>query len=534
MSCDAEVRLKFSKMMKQQFYMLCRSAAWLLVLTAALLLGSCGDDPVPEPEPTDSEDVQINKWTYQILSYYYLWNEPVKQIKPSYETDFESFLTGILDRVGTNTLDGKRSNGQRSYYTYISYVPITRASTTFAQTYGMSIAAYAFNIQTQSGTVLRYFARIQYVTPNSPAAKAGLKRGDWIGQVNDKQILAGNFSDINKLLPANSSSVKLLKCSFTANASGDGVIFKEEDASKAITLTRAAVEENPIHTHKVLTTNGGAKVGYLLFNQFKRGYDESDLENSKEYEEQLRTIFSEFKSAGIEDLVLDLRYNPGGYVSTAQLLSSMIAPSGKLGAQWLECRPNASRKSSWYNLLTAAEVADCNLSLDRLYVIASSRSASASELMINNLRGLDMSVTHIGTQTEGKVVGMEVIDHLFNSSEKAEFGNYRYTLHPVSFRSYDAKGTSDYENGLVPNIFYDEYMDENSLRWLNWGELGDASEPMLSLALAQIDGTTTQLSSSARKTNVEYVDCRNALPQSGLHGTIVAPNDNCTNPKREN
>lgn len=505
---------------------------YLAVLLAfALLVGACTPQPIPEPDPSDPEDVQVNKWTYQILSYYYLWNEEVKSIKPAYETDYQSFLTNILSAVKVNTLDGKVYNGSRSYFSYITCEPVTRAgSFTFAPTYGMSIRAYGFNIQTTSGLQLRYFARIQYVTPNSPAAQAGLKRGDWIGRIDGKQILAGNFSDINKLLPTNSSSVKVLKCSFTANSTQDGVIFKEEPESKAVTLTRATVEENPIHSHKVLTTSGGAKVGYLLFNQFKRGYDESDLENSDEYEQQLRTIFAEFKSAGIEELVLDLRYNGGGYVSTAQLLSSMIAPQSKLGSKWLECRPNASRKANWYNLLTAAEVADCNLSLPRLYVIASESSASASELMINNLRGLDVEVIHIGSTTAGKVVGMEVIDHLFNSTDKAIFGNYRYTLHPVSFRSYDAKGTSDYENGLKPNHFYDEYMDENSLRWLEWGELGNVSEPMLRIALDKIDGTTTTFAAPrAGRIDVGAVECPNALQTNSLRGTIAAPSDNFYN-----
>ncbi len=502
--------------------------SWALLLAVALLVGACEPTPVPEPDPTDPEDVQVNKWTYQILSYYYLWNEEVKAIKPAYETDYQSFLTNVLSAVKVNTLDGKVYNGSRMFYSYISSAPVTRAgSFTFAPTYGMSIRAYAFNIQTQTGTTLRYFARIQYVTPNSPAAQAGLKRGDWIGRIDGKQILATNFSDINKLLPTNSSSVKVLKCSFTANATGDGVIFKEEAENKAVTLTRATVEENPIHTHKVLTTNGGAKVGYLLFNQFKRGYDESDLENSDEYEQQLRTVFAEFKSAGVEELVLDLRYNGGGYVSTAQLLSSMIAPQSKLGSKWLECRPNASRKSNWYNLLAAAEVADCNLSLPRLYVIASESSASASELMINNLRGLDVEVIHIGSKTEGKVVGMEVIDHLFNSTDKAIFGNYQYTIHPVTFRSYDAKGTSNYENGLIPNHFYDEYMDEQSLRWIEWGELGDPSEPMLRIALDKIDGVATTLSASrVGKIDVGAVACPNVLQYNSLRGTIVAPTDN--------
>lgn len=499
-----------------------------VLLAFALLVGACTPQPIPEPDPSDPEDVQVNKWTYQILSYYYLWNEEVKAIKPAYETDYQSFLTNILSAVKVNTLDGKIYSGSRSFYSYISSAPVTRAgSFTFAPTYGMSIRAYGFNIQTQTGVVLRYFARIQYVTPNSPAANAGLKRGDWIGRIDGKQILAGNFSDINKLLPTNSSSVKVLKCSFTANSTGDGVIFKEEAENKAVTLTRTTVEENPIHTHKVLTTNGGTKVGYLLFNQFKRGYDESDLENSDEYEQQLRSVFAEFKRAGVEELVLDLRYNGGGYVSTAQLLSSMIAPQSKLGSKWLECRPNASRKSNWYNLLSAAEVADCNLSLPRLYVIASGSSASASELMINNLRGLDVEVIHIGSKTEGKVVGMEVIDHLFNSTDKAIFGNYQYTLHPVSFRSYDAKGTSNYENGLIPNHFYDEYMDEQSLRWIEWGELGDASEPMLRIALDKIDGVTTTLSATRlSKIDVGAVACPNVLQHNLLRGTIVAPTDN--------
>ena len=505
----------------------------LLVATliAALMLGACGPDPVPEPDPTDPEDVQINKWTYQIMSYYYLWNEEVKTVKPAYETDYQSFLTNILSALKTNTLDGKVYNGSRSFYSYITCTPVTRAGNVeFSPTYGMSIRAYGFNIQSQSGKVLRYFARIQYVTPDSPAAKAGLKRGDWIGRIDGKQILGTNFSDINKLLPANSTSVKVLKCSFTANSTNDGVIFKEEAESNAVTLTRAAVEENPIHTHKVLTTNSGAKVGYLLFNQFKRGYDESDPVNSDEYEEQLRTVFAEFCSAGIDELVLDLRYNPGGYVSTAQLLSSMIAPQAKLGTKWLECRPNTSRKSTWYNLLTAEEVADCNLALSRIYVIASESSASASELMINNMRGLDVEVIHVGTQTEGKVVGMEVIDHLFNSTDKAEFGGYRYTIHPVTFRSYDAKGKSDYANGLTPNYFYNEYMDEESLRWIEWGELGDAQEPMLKIVLGLIDGIEPNRSGTRSRTiDVGAVECPKLLSPSTLHGSIVVPTDNFYN-----
>jgi hypothetical protein len=97
----------------------------------------------------------------------------------------------------------------------------------------------------------------------------------------------------------------------------------------------------------------------------------------------------------------------------------------------------------------------------------------------------------------------------------------------VSFRSYDAKGTSNYENGLIPNHFYDEYMDEQSLRWIEWGELGDASEPMLRIALDKIDGVTTTLSATRlSKIDVGAVACPNVLQYNSLRGTIVAPTDN--------
>ncbi|MBQ5893751.1 MAG: hypothetical protein IIW74_01285, partial [Rikenellaceae bacterium] len=78
-----------------------------VLLAFALLVGACTPQPIPEPDPSDPEDVQVNKWTYQILSYYYLWNEEVKAIKPAYETDYQSFLTNILSAVKVNTLDGK-------------------------------------------------------------------------------------------------------------------------------------------------------------------------------------------------------------------------------------------------------------------------------------------------------------------------------------------------------------------------------------------------------------------------------------------
>ncbi len=505
----------------------------LLLAAALFTLQSCKKNPVPDPapDPDEPEQVQVNKWTYKILENYYLWNQEIKNITPNYDTDYQSFLSNTLSGLTVNTLDGHiYTDGSRSFYSYISRTPDTRAAAAaFEPTYGMRVVAYGFNIRNTSGeTTLRYFARIYYVTPDSPADKAGLKRGDWIGRIDDKIISRSNFTDLNKLLADNSASVKIRKCSFEANSSGDGVVFSEDDAQKSITLSRAAVEQNPIYIHKVLDI-GGRKVAYLMFNAFKRGIDDNDTANHTEYEEQLREVFREFRSEGVSDMILDLRYNPGGFVSTCQLLSSMIAPASKLGTRFLECRPNASRSTTWYNLLNQNEVADCNLDLDRLYVIAAESSASASELVINNLRGVGMTVTHIGNTTEGKVVGMEVIDTKYNSRDKAVFGDYRYTLCPVSFRSYNALGESNYENGLNPDIRYDEYMDENSLDWLDWGTLGEENEPLLARAIAAVSGNAKVSALAARTIETGAVDCRDMMPAArGTAGTIILPTDNST------
>ena len=345
------------------------------LLVAVLCLGvtfsSCRKDPIPGngDNGDKSEQELVNEWTYDVLKFYYLWNEEVQNTVPTtYDVDYQTFLNNYLSGLTTNTLDGKASSGgSRSLYSYISRYEVSRASSTFEPTYGFDFTAYAFNIRNKDNqTELRYFARIHYVTPDSPAANAGLKRGDWIGQIDGKKLTAANFNDINKLFAQNTVSVKILKCEFTANETGTGITFSEDDADQTITLTRAAVEQNPIFCYRTFDADDGSKIGYLCFNAFKRGIDETDTDNHTEYEEQLCEVFRGFRNEGVSHLVLDLRYNPGGYVVTCQLLSSMIAPESVLGTRFLECRPNSSRRSSYYDLLKLSDVSDCNLNLNNL------------------------------------------------------------------------------------------------------------------------------------------------------------------------
>src|SRR5690606_28699965 len=160
------------------------------------------------------------------------------------------------------------------------------------------------------------------------------------------------------------------------------------------TLTKGAnLTENPIFINKVLDT-GGKKIGYLMYNGF-----------TNEYDAQLNNAFGELKSAGVTDMALDLRYNPGGSVNSARLLSSLIYGT-YTNSVFLKARYNEKLQSEFGDadlIEYFADTTDNNtpintLGLSKVYIIATGSSASASELVMN---GLDpyMNVIHIGTTT---------------------------------------------------------------------------------------------------------------------------------------
>src|SRR5690606_35885063 len=150
------------------------------------------------------------------------------------------------------------------------------------------------------------------------------------------------------------------------------------DTDREVTLTKEAdLSENPIFIANVLET-GGKKIGYLMYNSF-----------TNEYDEQLNNAFGEFKSAGVTDLVLDLRYTPGGSVNSARLLSSMIYGT-HTNSVFLKARYNEKLQSEFNDadlIEYFTDTTDNNtpintLGLGKVYIIATESSTSASELVM--------------------------------------------------------------------------------------------------------------------------------------------------------
>lgn len=209
----------------------------------------------------------------------------------------------------------------------------------------------------------------------------------------------------------------------------------------------------------------GMRIGYFYYSGFETEADITDVI---------------LKMKGVEELILDVRNNPGGYVATCIYLSSLIAPKEVRGKLFCSYRYNerisrineekTGDKYTYSYFKDDALTANRSLSLKRLYVLTGPRSASASELLINCLRPY-MPVIVIGTSTTGKDVGMSPLSS----------GFCKYVLMPITFRTYNADGIPVPITGIVPDYAF----DTDSIS----GNIGDINETLLGKAIEEIINT---------------------------------------------
>lgn len=482
-------------------------------LSCLLLMPACSnsnDDIEDEPEQeepieTTTEDEKLNKIVYDFLSSYYLWNDEYKAQTLDYTKEYQQFFRDGLMTLKSNTLDRRAytytdDNGiQQTGYTLFSYISempdyttSTRATNDLYKKekemslgiIGLLPCAYKEDT-TPNGK--NYFVRfmVRGVYPGSPADQAGLARGHFIEKLDGKDIRVSNYQELfyELMAPTTAASHTIQTCYLQSD--------RTESTPTTKTISCSPLELNPIIKAQVETVSNH-KVGYLFYNQFDGGYDEELLAELKK-----------FKQEGITDLVLDLRYNLGGHVVSANLLATCIAGTASEGKSFAEYRYNDTRMKALGNKrhvelfgeklsndALKSQLADAQLNLKSLYVIVSDETASASELVINSLEGIDLDVFLIGTTTRGKNVGMEVIT-VGKGESKGNDLEKSYEIAPITFQTYNAKGFGDYEKGFVPNMEVDE---TNAFNLKNaftvYRPLGSQEEYLYGFALEQITGET--------------------------------------------
>lgn len=257
-----------------------------------------------------------------------------------------------------------------------------------------------------------------------------------------------------------------------------GLVYDVTWEKEVVVDAAEPVAYNPVLTDTVIVR--GHAPDRLSGLHFLRYRPQGPSAGDHAYDEALKAVFAEFARNRIDELVLDLRYNPGGYISCCQLLSSLIAGESRLGESFCYYRYNTGQETE-LKFLGRNEVGGATVDLQRLYVLTGPWTASASELLISALKPY-MPLRLIGTRTEGKNVG----------SYEIRSDTYALTLHPITLQLLNKEHWTDYAAGFMPDIYLNDDANQDQMR-----ELGDPEEYLLSQALAEIVGSESAASKAA-------------------------------------
>ena len=339
-------------------------------------------------------------------------------------------------------------------------------------------------------THTRVCAVVTFTYGGSPAAEAGLVRGDVIMKIDGWEMTPDNYKELVR-----------------EGLYGGGTVRLGLSDGRTVTLTAVDMYENPVQTVRILELSDGRKVAYLHYTSFT-------LDSC----EDLVSVFREFVDAGIDELVLDLRYNGGGYVITENVLASMLAPVEVVDAESvfsqeiynpqlakeMSGEPTRFKTGFLYRVggeLQIVATSGANPDLRRLYVLTTSSSASASESLVCGLKPY-MDVILVGAQTSGKYCAGYLMDaqrwydEVKDSLEEGEYDKAipyvdNWGMYVMYSRYADCNGvTLSMPDGLAPDV----EVDDNPL---DGHALGDPSETMLSAALSLIEGRTRSMDAPA-------------------------------------
>lgn len=414
-------------------------------------LQSCdrkGVEPV-DPEPKDPVGVDTtetpvkprffdeNTWIYQQMTLNYLWTDDMpdedstdKALEP-----LEYFYSLV--------------NKEKDRYSYAK-----NTYNEIADYWSGNLESYGFRYKRLTDET-GYKMVVSLVLKGSPAEEAGLSRGDRITGID------GNAPDAD-------NTVALLE-----RKSAVFTVVTPEDSVRNLSISKRKFQIDPLQLFTIIEWQG-RKIGYLVYTQF--------LFN---YEEETRRIFQHFKDNKVDEMILDLRFNPGGVTPIAEVMASLLAPDLGNKVELFHGSANnyltqqAQQNGTGADTLRYFTNETANLShLTRLFVITSKSSASSSELVINCLRPYRPVFT-VGGNTYGKNVISTIITD--------ESGKYPFTLMPAWSSILNVNNESSYGNKT--GIPADYPVEENVLPYR---PLGDPAETLLGAALAIISGSAPE------------------------------------------
>lgn len=450
-----------------------------LILLLSITIWGCKDGTTGSDDNVE-EASQKRQFVWDAMNYWYYWQTDVPELTDdmAYFDNEQAYHNFLMDFSSTEELfygllfsDGNfgEETGEDDFSFFIDdYEAFRQAQQGVSKDFG-----FEYGLVRYCKDCSEIFGYVQYVLDGYPADEAGLVRGDIFTAINGTALTINNYRSV---LASDTYELTL------ADYNGGEIT----DNGETVTVNSTQVEENPILISKVIDT-GSSKVGYMLYNSFQLNSHEN-----------LNNAFGEFKSEGINELVLDLRYNGGGRVVTADILASLIsgvdASNNFIQYTFNEKRSGNNRSVPFLDEVPiynddeelTNEISMKTLNLDRVYILTGFGTASASEAVINGLIPF-IDVTIIGRQTVGKDdVSFTLYDTPtppYLSIEEANSG-HRIAIQPIVAKSVNAVGESN-NDGFLPQedlrIREIDYLDDLP-------PLGEKSDPLFAKALELITG----------------------------------------------
>lgn len=438
----------------------------LVVLLAALVLTSCFEDRDDNLVQSSS----IKDFVWKAMNFTYLYKSEIPNLADDRfgsNAEYTEYLDGFASPEELfESLKFQPEVVDRFSRIWPDYIALEQRLQGVFKTNGMEATPYAL-----ASSPTDVFYLVTLVLPNSDAEAKGVKRGDIFGQVNGTTITRSNFIDV---ISSDVYTINLgtYNTNGTPETSDDSIVTDGDD----ITLEKFQLTENPIFISDVFQVNG-ENVGYLMYNGFIAGSEVG-----------LNSVFADFKANNVQHLVLDLRYNPGGRVNVTTYLASMI--TGQFTGQIFEkliYNENRQNKNQDYVFSdNFGGTAINSLGLDKIYVLTTNRSASASEGIINGLNPY-IEIVQIGEATRGKTQASSLFYDSANFGRQGANPAHTYVLQPLIANGVNKNLEAVPGTGLPPTTGF-----EYSENILNLGVLGDVNEPMLALALADIENSVSK------------------------------------------
>ena len=450
----------------------------LLLLFLLSIFISCNkNDDNPNPQ-----NLEVQDFIWEGLNFYYLWEDNVPNLNDSKDDNTKSYTNFLSSADPANFFESLIYDRQRTdKWSWIvdDYIELENSFQGISKSNGVE---YGLVYEVNSTTDI--FGYVRYILPNSDASTKDVERGFIFDAINGTQLTINNYRTL------------LRNENYTMNFAdyNNGNPISNE---ASVDLTKFEYQENPIYITKTFDV-GGVKIGYLMYNSFTSVFDQN-----------LNTAFAQLKSEGATELILDLRYNSGGSVRTATYLASMI--TGQFNNQLLTKEKWNNDLQEWFeanhpdwlvnNFTNEILKKDANdniilqesinsLNLSNVYILTTRSSASASELVINGLNPY-INVVTVGDTTSGKYTASITIYDSDNFGREGANPNHTWAMQPIVLKELNKLGVND-TDGFDPVIPQKE-------NYSNLGELGNESEPLLAIAIANITNSGKPGSATSEK-----------------------------------